>query len=57
MTDPMACDGEGWATQKMVCGICGHKWVAVYPIPTKTMECYACGHFEPTSFGQKELND
>lgn len=37
----------GWAVAEMVCGECGHPWVAVYMIGTEDGECSQCGQFTP----------
>lgn len=49
-------DEEGeWVTAEMECVICGHEWVAVYPVCAPKLECSECGYMNPRHdpFGQE----
>jgi DNA-directed RNA polymerase subunit RPC12/RpoP len=34
---------EAWVTAEQCCPYCAHRWVAVYPIECKELECPQCG--------------
>ena len=36
-----------WCTAAMECVICGHEWVAVYPVVAPALECGGCGYMNP----------
>lgn len=44
--------GEPWLTNKTLCGVCGHYWIATYPLsadPSK-LECSKCGAQHSATF-------
>ena len=34
----------GWTSDNVECDLCGHKWVAVYPIELDRLECSNCNN-------------
>lgn len=37
-----------WLVAEMVCVVCSHPWVSVYPIGAVRLECSNCGHMNDT---------
>ncbi len=37
---------QDWYGEIMECNICSYKWVAVYPLGTKALECPTCGNMQ-----------
>lgn len=47
-------DARPHATTAIVCDGCNHKWIAVYPIGTKALECPGC-HNAVNEYGTRVL--
>ena len=41
-------DNGLYQTAEMVCVVCGHEWVAVFPIEAAKLECPNCSHLNTT---------
>lgn len=51
MADRCDDDGTLWQTVEMVCVVCSHQWVPVFPIEVPALECPGCGYMNSVPGG------